>query len=348
VHIVSSGASRRRTRTRSPLIDLGLWSQTALSRQHVFWWQNVPERLVRAPLRLSVRILALALISPAAFAAATGSGAKSVQLPRESHVPGGIFTLEISAPADQPPVVMFEGARAMVLRAGDRWVGVVGIPLSVEPGKATVDVRTAGAPERHVEFEITAKEYSVQRLKVAPRTVDLSQEDLARTERERPVLQAAMATFTEEQPATLRLKQPVPGVRSSSYGLRRVFNDQPRNPHTGMDIAATTGTPVKAPAAGRIVATGGFFFNGNTVLIDHGQGLVTMYCHLSAIGVKKGDVVKTGEVIGKVGATGRVTGPHLHWGVVLNRTMVDPQLFLPPEILAKDSGKTPPKPDSAP
>ncbi|MEP7246980.1 MAG: peptidoglycan DD-metalloendopeptidase family protein [Gammaproteobacteria bacterium] len=278
------------------------------------------------------RSLLLTALACALTLTGTLASAETLTLPKESRVPGGVLMLPIQAPSDEPPVVMLDGARAMVLRQGGHWLTIVGIPLSTEPGPLKISVER-GRAEVEETFDIQAKQYKVQSLKVESRVVDLAPADLARTERERPIIQGALATFTDEPPATLRLKPPVPGVRSSSYGLRRVFNGQPRNPHTGMDIAAPSGTPIKAPAPGRVLETGNYFFNGNTVLLDHGQGLVTMYCHLSAIDVKKGDVVKTGEVLGKVGATGRVTGPHLHWGVTLNRTMVDPQLFLAPDAV---------------
>jgi murein DD-endopeptidase MepM/ murein hydrolase activator NlpD len=218
----------------------------------------------------------------------------------------------------------------MVIGNATGWTALVGIPLGAAPGAARITLRTTDGLESPIEFVVSPKQYREQRLKVAPGHVDLSPQDLARHERERQRSEDITATFSETpgDEALLRMQVPVPGPRSSSFGLRRVFNGQSRNPHSGMDIAAPTGTPVRAPLAARVIDTGNYFFNGNTIWLDHGAGLLTMVCHLSAIGVQEGDKVRMGDVIGQVGATGRVTGPHLHWGVMLNRTMVDPALFL--------------------
>jgi murein DD-endopeptidase MepM/ murein hydrolase activator NlpD len=264
-------------------------------------------------------------------ARATTPASATLELPKASLVPGGIFVAPIDGPANQTPVVTYDGKRAMVLRSDDRWVAVVGLPLALTPGHASIQVQAGDAAEVPVEFDVADKQYSVQSLKVAPGKVDLSPKDLARSEKDLVRIHTALATYSTNPPATLRLLQPVPGIRSSSYGLRRVFNNQSRNPHSGMDIAAPTGTPVKASADGRVLDAANFFFSGNAVIVDHGQGLITMYCHLSQIGVKIGDHLKRGDVLGKVGATGRVTGPHLHWAVALNQTFVDPALFLAPD-----------------
>ena len=256
--------------------------------------------------------------------------------PQALAVPGGVARLSLGPAATRPVAQARQGdADVPVLVVGDaiEWTAVVGIPLAAALGDAHINVLLPeGGGARQVAYTVAPKQYKEQHLKVSPRTVDLSPQDQARFERERDHQAQVMATFSE-QPAggalqSLRMQVPVPGRRSSSFGLRRVFNGQPRNPHSGMDIAAATGTPIVAPLPGKVIDVGDYFFNGGTVWLDHGQGLLSMYCHLSSMDVRVGDVLKAGEAFCKVGATGRVTGPHLHWGVMLNRTMVDPALFL--------------------
>lgn len=266
-----------------------------------------------------------ALAATGAIAMACAADGAALELPRSESVPGGVRLIALPGPADAAPIALFDHHRVMVIRRGDKWLAVVGIGLDAPIGTAQLEVQAAPS----YPFPIGPKTYTVQRLTVAPSQVDLSPQDAHRAAQERVRIHAAIATFSPG-PTSLALLQPVPGVRSSSFGLRRIFNGEARNPHTGMDIAAPTGTPIRAAADGTVVDTGDYFFNGNTVIIDHGQGLMTVYCHLSRIGVHRGDVIRGGQVIGKVGMTGRVTGPHLHFAVVLNQVFVDPALFLPP------------------
>ena len=273
-----------------------------------------------------------------------GAGAApktAVAWPRTSAVPGGVVRLSLGAATIRPManVLGESGAVPLLVLGGENeWTALLGIPLAASTGRTSVSVQIDGI-DRQIEYTVAPKVYLEQRLTVAPGSVDLSPEDQARYERERLHQARVMATFTElprqgagsvvtSNAATLHMQVPVAGRRSSSFGLRRVFNGKARNPHSGMDIAAAVGTPVRAPLAGQVIDTGDYFFNGNTVWLDHGGGLLSILCHLSAIDVKSGDTLRAGERLGAVGATGRVTGPHLHWGVMLNRTMVDPALFL--------------------
>jgi murein DD-endopeptidase MepM/ murein hydrolase activator NlpD len=251
----------------------------------------------------------------------------ATDLPQEDAVPGGVKIIRLDGIGGAIPDVEADGHRALVIEEGNSWVAVIGIPLAASLGKRQVTVRGAGE-KREIEFDVVGKQYASQSLKVPPGQVNLSPANLARVGDERIRIDRALSRWTETPPQSLRLPQPVPGPRSSSFGMRRIFNGEARNPHTGMDIAAPAGTPVRVPLDGIVVETGDFFFNGSTVLVDHGRGLISMYCHLSAIEVTPGERVAAGMRIGAVGMTGRVTGPHLHWGLSLNHAWVDPELFV--------------------
>ena len=255
------------------------------------------------------------------------AGADGNNWPRAAAVPGGVARVDLG-PAPERPRAWADDAPLLVLGDAIVWTALVGIPLAAEPGTAHIRVVT-DAGERRLPYAIVPKRYAEQHLKVAPRTVDLSPADLARHEREREHQQGVISSFSAPPTGALRMRAPCAGPRSDSFGKRRFFNGQPRNPHSGMDIAAPTGTPVVAPLAGTVVDTGDYFFNGSTVWLDHGGGLLSMLCHLSRIDCQPGDRLAAGQRLGAVGASGRVTGPHLHWTVTLSRASVDPALFLP-------------------
>ena len=265
-----------------------------------------------------VMLLLALLVSTAAGAA----------LPRAEPVAGGIALIDVGSTSDARPEVSYNARRIAVLEADGRWVAVVGIPLSTAPGVQQIAWQDCDG-DRSARFEVLAKARGEQRITLAnDKMVNPGPEELARIERETPRIRKALDQFSEPGAVVTGFGLPVRAPQSSPFGLRRWFNGEERRPHAGLDLAATEGTPIAAPAPGVVIDVGDFYFNGNTVFIDHGQGLVTMYNHLSRIDALPGQRLAAGAVIGAVGATGRVTAAHLHFGVTLNGTSVDPTLFL--------------------
>ena len=242
---------------------------------------------------------------------------------KPSPVPGGVAVVAIKG-SRQVPQATYLGEPVLVQREAKGWVAVVGIPLSAKPGRGELVV-----DGRPVAFTIRPKRYPEQRLRLKnERQVTPNAEDEARIAREQVLTAKAWTAWPEALVPDLAFRQPTPGALTSSFGLRRVFNGQPRAPHSGLDIKAPQGQAVRAPAAGVVVLTGDFFFSGNAVFIAHGEGVVSLLCHLSKIDVAEGQVLKAGDRVGAVGMTGRATGPHLHWSLSLNNARVNPRLFL--------------------
>ncbi|HLQ00848.1 MAG TPA: peptidoglycan DD-metalloendopeptidase family protein [Burkholderiales bacterium] len=278
------------------------------------------------------RLHILALIAPGLALAVAARAAQS-DLPLAAPVPGGIAVVCVGRAPDAAPQVVFDGQRVRIARVGDAWHAVVGLPLALKPGAHQLSVLEGGKGARTIRFDVRSHDYEAQHLTLADRRqVDPEPADRLRIARDQESIVRAFSTFSDSALDDFSLDLPSAGRLSGSFGLRRFLNNEPRQPHSGVDIAAPPGTPIAAPAAGTVLETGDYFFYGLTVLLDHGQGLITMYNHLSRIDVAKGARVARGERIGAVGSTGRVTGPHLHWSVSLNNARVDPALFLSREV----------------
>ncbi|WP_345977245.1 M23 family metallopeptidase [Sulfurimonas sp. HSL3-7] len=252
----------------------------------------------------------------------------SSTFPKNAPFPGGVVVKEVESSV--PPRAYLGKRQLMVLPSGkkERYLVIAGIGLNQKMDSPYTITLKEGEKKRTYSIRLQEKAYKKQfitlkdKRKVSPKKMDMQRiNDESRRSRE------ALARFSPQKFRSLSMIRPVDVNISDDFGKRRFFNNKPRRPHSGVDMAAPVGTPIVAPLAGRVVEIGEFFFNGNVIFIDHGLGLVSMYCHMHKFDVKKGQMLKQGEKVGEVGATGRVTGPHLHWGVSLNGAMVDPRLF---------------------
>ena len=300
-----------------------------------------PDRAARHRVRATVKCVCAVVTAllPGVSAASAGQGgadliANVTHRARALH-PGEIVVLNVrtsAAPASLGASAFGAELRFFPAGPANVWSTLIGIDLDVEPGNHPVSVRATAvdgsAAETVYTLAVEPKQFATRRLTVEPRYVDPPPGIVERILRERDHLAALFPVSTAVRYWRDGFLRPVPGRANSAFGRRSVFNGQPRSPHSGADFRAATGTPIKAPNDGVVVLATDLYFSGNVVIIDHGWGLYSFFAHLSAIDVAEGDRVRRGAVVGKVGATGRVTGAHLHWTVRLNDARVDPLALL--------------------
>ena len=279
------------------------------------------DRSARATWMLPAVLAGTALIAGVGHAGA---------LPRESRVPGGVALLRVADATEPRPAVSRDGVPVWVSRQATQWVAAVGLPLSLQPGEQQVEVRSTNGAARTITFTVKPKRYPVQHVTLRDQAmVEPPADVMARIERESAHLKVVRSQWRETAATDAAFVQPARGRLSGRFGGSRVLNGKPRAPHAGLDVAVMTGTAVLAPADGVILDIGDYYFCGKTMFIDHGNGLLSLFCHLSEWDARVGDSVRKGQAVARSGATGRASGPHLHWSVYLNGTSVEPELFLP-------------------
>jgi murein DD-endopeptidase MepM/ murein hydrolase activator NlpD len=251
-------------------------------------------------------------------------------LPHAASVPGGValITLGKVQRPDNKPQAWFNEQAVLVTAEQKKWVAVVGLPLGLKPGSYKVKVEISGKT-KELKFKVKAKKYPEQHITLSDTSkVELSPENEARAVREIATIKQLKLHWRDAENTDLALMLPADGRLSGNFGLRRFFNGQPRSPHAGLDVAVARGTPIMSSSAGTVLAVDDYFFNGKTIFVDHGNGLLTMYCHLDQSDVQTGDPVSKGQQLGLSGMSGRATGPHLHWSMILNGALVEPAIFI--------------------
>lgn len=247
--------------------------------------------------------------------------------PSTDPVPGGIVDITLPYNDKQKPEIYFMGKRTVVIYRDGRWHAVIGIPIDLAAGAYEAELRLP--IQKIVAFTIKKKRFPEQRLKLKKkRLITPLPEDKTRIKKERALLKEIYQRWSETDPFTKRFRAPLQGIITSQFGLRRFFNGIPASPHMGLDLASPTGTKISNVAPGVVALAQDLFYTGNTVIIEHGLGVFSIYAHMSKILVEPGRHVAQGNVLGLVGMTGRATGPHLHWGMVLNQTKVGPLSFI--------------------
>ncbi len=248
---------------------------------------------------------------------------------KNTPIPGGIAVIDFKTNSTNP-TAFYNTTPLYVQRIKDQhWQVLVGIPLMEKSGKKTIKVEDTTT--RSFDFEVIEHNYTEQHITLKGKKKKYVNPNLAhmdRIKKERPILSSARKVFSNNALSTGLFIRPINGVTTSPFGLKRFYNNQPRRPHTGLDYAGDIGAPITAPADGKVILSGEYFFNGNAVFLDHGQGLISVYIHMNKRLAKQGQQIKQGEIIGTIGQTGRATGPHLHWGIYLNQTVVNPNLLM--------------------
>ena len=282
-----------------------------------------------------IRLLVAGLGAVAGIGATKQAPEPGTTVVARAMQPGEVIRLDVTCRCgDAPPRVIAFGRDVPLFPEsspdGDtRWHGLIGIDLETSPGiyPLTVQDPERRSPARVTDLHVVAKAFPTRRLQVAAGFVNPPPSDLERISREAAAL-AALFTGATPRRWDGPFGAPVATGETSNFGSRSVFNGQARSPHGGVDYGSPAGAPVAAPAAGRIVLAEDLFFTGSTVVVDHGLGLYSLLAHLSTITVGTGDLVERGAMVGRVGATGRVTGPHLHWAIRLSGARVDPLSLL--------------------